>query len=482
MSQDSLKQKTIKGVTWTSIDLIVNMGFNFVIGVILARLLSPSDYGLIAMIVVFNSIGYAFLDCGFGSALVRKLDLTNDDTSTAFYFNLGAGIIIYGILWVVGPWVARFYSTPILSPLLRGEAITLVLSSGYVIQNTLLKRGLQFKKLAFVNIISNVLAGVIGIVAAYHGWGVWALVVMHIAGGVLRLMMLWVVSNWRPRGRWSRNSFRYLWGFGSKLLVSGLLDTLYVNIYPIIIGKFFSASDLGQYSRAKQYANLPSQSLTKVLQQVSYPVLSQIQSDNSRLSDLYRRMLRASAFIVFPIMIGMSVLAKPLVICLVTVKWLQCVPYLQIICFASMWYPIHAINLNLLQVKGRSDLFLRLEIIKKVLITIVVFCSVPFGIIGICIGSVCTSIICLAINTYYTGKLINVGFFRQMRDLSPTILLSLSMGVLVFFAVTPIGNNLIKLLVGFFVGISIYILLAKMFQMPELKEVISFIQRKNRKE
>lgn len=475
---DSLKKKTVKGVAWTSADLVINLGLNFVIGIILARLLAPSDYGLIAMIVVFNNIAYAFLDCGFGNALIRRPDITEDDTSTAFYFNLGAGVVLYGILWISGPWVALFYDTPILSSLLRAEAITLILSSGYAIQNTLLKRNLQFKKLAFVNVSSNVLSGIAAIIAAYCGWGVWSLVTMHITGGLLRLIMLWAVSSWRPRGQWSRNSFNYLWGFGSKLLASGLLNTIYDNIYPIIIGKFYSSSDLGQYSRAKQYSNLPSQSLTMVMQKVTYPVLSQIQSDDDRLSYSYRRMLRMSAFVVFPIMVGMSALAHPLVVALVTDKWAQCVPYLQIICFASMWYPIHAINLNLLQVKGRSDLFLRLEIIKKVIITIAIFCSVPFGIMGICIGSVCTSLFCLVINTYYTGKLINVGFVKQMMDLSPTLLLSLMMGALVYFSSYLFSNDIAKLAICIPIGIAFYLLCSWAFRLSELKETISIILKK----
>lgn len=475
---ESLKKKTVKGVAWTSLDQVMTLGFTFVIGVILARLLSPSDYGLLAMIAVFNAIAFAFINSGFGNALVRKPDLTENDNSTAFYFNIIAGVVMAGVIWLIAPWVSLFYDKPILTQLLRVEGLLLIISSFTIVQNAQLSRALNFKAKMIVNVSSQVIGGIVAIVAAYRGFGVWSLVIQHIASGFIRLILLWIISPWRPRGRWDKGSFGYLWGFGSKLLASGLLDTVYSNIYPIIIGKLFSAADLGQYSRAKGYADLPSQGLTGVLQQVTFPVLSQIQEDDARLASSYRRLLRFSVFLVFPIMIGMAALAYPLVVALVTDKWAQCVPYLQIICFSSMWYPVHAINLNLLQVKGRSDLFLRLEIIKKAIITIAIFICVPFGIMGICVGAVFTSLINLAINTYYTGKLIHVGFVRQMKDMTPTLLNSLVMGVIIYFAVMPFGNDVIKLAIGIPLGIAFYLAVARIFRMPELQEAIDIIHRK----
>lgn len=475
---ESLKKKTVKGVAWTSLDKLTSIGFGFVIGVILARLLSPSDYGLLAMIGVFNAIAFSFLDCGFGNALVRKPDLTEDDNTTAFCFNIVVGLILFGILWLIAPWVSKFYDKPILTPLLRAEASLLIVTSFRIVQGSQLTRALNFKAKMIIRVTSNVLGGVIGIIAAYKGLGVWALVAMHIASGLIGLVMLWSISPWRPRGRWSKASFSYLWGYGSKLLASGLLDTIYSNIYPIIIGKFYSAADLGQYTRAKQYAHMPAGTLTGVLQQVTFPVLSQIQEDNARLGSSYRRMLRFTVFVVFPVMLGMAVLAYPLVVTLVTDKWAECVPYLQVICIASMWYPVHAINLNLLQVKGRSDLFLRLEIIKKAIVTIAIFICVPFGIMGICIGAVCTSIICLAINTYYTGKLIHVGFLRQMMDLVPTLLNALAMGAVVYLVTMPLSSDWLKLAVGIPVGLMFYLAVAWLFRMPELKEALDILHRR----
>jgi len=475
---ESLKKKTVKGVAWTSLDQVATLGFGFVIGVILARLLSPSDYGMLAMIAVFNAIAFAFINSGFGNALIRKPDLNENDNSTAFYFNIIAGVVMAGIIWLIAPWVAIFYDKPILTQLLRVEGLLLIISSFTIVQNAQLSRALNFKAKMIINVSSQVIGGIVAIIAAYHGFGVWSLVIQHIASGIIRLIMLWIISPWRPRGRWNSSSFGYLWGYGSKLLVSGLLDTIYTNIYPIVIGKVYSPADLGQYTRAQGYASLPSQGLTSVLQQVTFPVLSQIQEDDVRLASSYRRLLRFSVFLVFPIMMVMAALARPLVISLVTDKWSQCVPYLQLICFASMWYPVHAINLNLLQVKGRSDLFLRLEIIKKAIVTIAIFICVPFGIMGICIGSVCTSIICLAINTYYTGKLINVGFLQQMQDMIPTMLSSFAMGAIVYFSTMPFNNDIIKLVIGIPLGMIVYLSIAKVFRMPELQEAINIIHHR----
>ena len=478
MAEESLKKKTVKGVAWTSLDQVMNLGFGFIIGVILARLLSPSDYGMIAMIAVFNAIAMAFVNSGFGSALIRKPDLTEDDNTTAFSFNIVVAIVMVGVLWLVAPWVAKFYDKPILASLLRAEAFLLLISSLRIVQNTQLSRALNFKALMIINVASQVIAGVIAIVAAYRGFGVWSLVIQHYVSGIIGLVLLWVISPWRPRGKWNKVSFSYLWGYGSKMLASGLLDRIYSNIYPIIIGKLFSAADLGQYTRAKGYAAIPSTGLTGVIQQVTFPVLSQIQGDDDRLRDAYRRMLRFSVFLVFPIMIGMAALAYPLVVALVTDKWVQCVPYLQVISFASMWYPVHAINLNLLQVKGRSDLFLRLEIIKKAIVTIAIFVCVPFGIIGICYGAVVTSLLCLAINTYYTGKLINVGFFRQMMDMTPTLINSLVMGAAIYLLTLPLDSNVLKLAVGIPAGMVFYLAVAWLFRLPELKEAIDIIRRR----
>lgn len=475
---ESLKKKTVKGVAWTSLDQVATLGFGFVIGVILARLLTPSDYGLLAMIAVFNAVALAFVNSSFGNALIRKPDMSENDSSTAFYFNIIVGVVMFGVIWLVAPLVSLFYDKPILTQLLRVEGLLLIISSFTIVQDAQLSRALNFKAKMIINVASQVIAGIVAIIAAYRGFGVWSLVVQHIVSGIIRMVLMWVLSSWRPRGRWDKASFGYLWGYGSKMLASALLDTVYGNIYPIVIGKFYSAADLGQYSRARSYASMPATGITNVLQQVTFPVLSRIQDDEERLEHDYRRILRFAVFIVFPVMMGMAALARPLVISMVTDKWIECVPYLQVLCFSLMWYPVHAINLNLLKVKGRSDLFLRLEIIKKTITTVVIIISVPFGIMGICIGAIFTSVFCLVVNTYYTGKFIHVGFFRQMMDMVPTLLASFAMGSVIYFAVIPFDNDIIKLAIGIPLGILVYLGIAKVFRMPELQEALDIFHRK----
>ncbi|MBR1550966.1 MAG: lipopolysaccharide biosynthesis protein [Muribaculaceae bacterium] len=474
-----LKKKTVKGVVWSTAENFSMIGINFIVGIILARLLSPSDYGLIAMITIFMAISQAFIDSGFRNALIRKPTITDADYCTAFYFNIIAAAVLYGLLFAMSPWVAVFYNKPILCDLLRVEALTIVIGSFNIVQRVRLTRSLNFKLIAIISVTSNLVSCGVGLFLAFTGYGVWSLVFMHITTNTMQMLLLWLTSPWRPRSRWSGESFRYLWGFGSKLLASGLLDKIYHNIYPIVIGKFFSAASLGQYTRAHGFADLPSSNLTGVLQKVTFPVLSKMQDDTLRLAENYRRMLRLSAFVIFPLMVGMAALARPLVLTLITDKWVESIVYLQIICFGMMWYPIHAINLNLLQVKGRSDLFLRLEIIKKVIVTIAMVIAIPFGIVAMCVGSVCTSLISLVINTYYTGRLIDVGFIMQMKDLTPTLLLSLLMGALIYaftqFVHLPDGA---LLAVGITVGAAIYLAIARITRMPEFQEAINIIHRK----
>lgn len=313
---------------------------------------------------------------------------------------------------------------------------------------------------------------------AYSGYGVWAIVWQSVIRNGLNVLLLWIFAKWLPQLQFSWQSFREMWSFGYKLLLSGLIDRIYGNIYQLIIGKVFSAQDLGNYTRAHQFAAFPSINIDGILSRVTYPILSSIQDDDVRLERVYRKYLRLSAFIVFPLMVGLSALAEPLIIYILTEKWRASIILLQIICLSMMWYPIHAINLNLLQVKGRSDLFLKLEIIKKIIGVTILCITVPIGLVAMCIGGIFSSILCLVVNTHYTGKLINVGFWVQMRDLLPTLLLSLAMGVVVLLSVWFIPSNLLKLIVGVVVGVVFYILVARFFKMEELLDLLSLVKRK----
>ena len=480
MSDQTLKQKTTKGLFWSSVERFSNQGVQFVFSIILARLLSPSDYGIIAMVTIFFAVAQSFVDSGFSNALIRKTDRVEEDLSTCFYFNIGVGIIAYIVLFLIAPLVASFYNQPILSPIIRITGLGVVLNSLCVVQQALFTIKIDFKSQAKVTLSATIISGVVGVVLAYQGYGVWALVWQGVVLSLVRMGLLWLMSKWRPTTGFSKSSFNYLFGYGSKLLASGLLDTIYNNIYPIVIGKFYTPVQLGNYSRALSFAQLPSSNITSILQRVTFPVLSTIQDDIPRLQANYRRLLKLSAFIVFPLMTGLAAVAFPMIRIILTPKWEGCSLYLQIICFALMLYPIHAINLNLLQVKGRSDLFLRLEVIKKIVGVCIMCITIPLGITAMCIGMVASSLIALFINTFYTGKLIDIGYLKQMRDLLPIFINSLLMGGVVFITIQFIMNDFFKLMVGGIMGGLYYLLSSYIFtrdEAAELKVLLNGLKR-----
>ena len=475
---DSLKNRTTKGVLWSTVERFSVQGMQFVIMIVMARLLTPHDYGLIGMLAIFLAVAQSLIDSGFSQALIRKQDRTETDNNTVFYFNIVVSALLYLIFYFSAPLVADFYDTPQLCSVMRVVCLGIIFNSLAVVQRAQLTISIDFKTQAKAASIAAAVSGIVGIVMAYHGFGVWSLVIQQLLNLGLNTGLLWLFSKWRPRLIYSWKSFHELFAFGSKLLVSGLLDTVYRNIYPLVIGKLFSASSLGHYTRAHHFAEFPSSNLTSVIQRVTYPVLCEIQNDDKRLANIYRRFLKLSAFVIFPLMIGLSSVACPFVNFILGSQWEFCGQLLQIICFSMMWYPIHAINLNLLQVKGRSDLFLRLEIIKKILGVSVLCATAPFGLVVMCYGQIFNSLVALAINTYYTGKLINVGFLRQMRDLFPTMLLCLVMFALILLANSFIGTDVLKLCTGIAIGILFYSLSSHMFHFSELEELLSLVRKK----
>ena len=475
---DSLKSKTVKGVVWSSIERFSTQGVQFLIMIIMARLLTPKDYGLIGMLAIFLAVAQSLIDSGFSQALIRKQDRTDVDNSTVFYFNIVVSSALYLILFIAAPFVADFYNQPELTSVMRVVCLGVILNSLAVVQRALLTVRIDFKTQAKASLSAAVISGCIGIVLAYCGFGVWSLVVQQLLNLSVNTLLLWIFSKWRPIAVFSWKSFHELFAFGSKLLASGLLDTMYRNIYPIVIGKLFSASSLGHYTRAHQFSEFPSSNVTGIIQRVTYPILCGIQDETERLEAVYRKFLKLSAFIIFPLMIGMSAVARPFIDIVLGKQWGFCGQLLQIICFAMMWYPIHAINLNLLQVKGRSDLFLRLEIIKKILGITVLCITAPFGLVVMCYGQIFNSIVALVINTYYTGKLINVGFIRQMKDLLPTILLSLTMFGAILLVNGFIEANIYRLIIGVLVGVIVYASGSYIFKFKELQTLFSLIRRK----
>lgn len=471
INKDNLKQKTAIGVFWNFFQNIASSGLSFLIMLVLARILSPDDYGVIGIIVAFIAVADVFVDSGFASALIQKKNRTQVDLSTVFYYNVLASIFIYFFLFISAPYIADFYDIPILKLLLRVLSLKIFISSFSSIQYTLLRIQLNFKTLARINIFATLLSGIVGIIMALLNCGVWALVGLSMTLAIVNCFQFWCYSKWRPSRVFSVSSFKSLFTYGSNLLVSSLIETIYNNIYTVVIGKLFSASSLGHYSRANHFAAFPSTNFSIVLGRVTFPALSQIQDDDERLRASYLKLLKMSSFIVFPLMTGLAGVAIPFVTIVIGEKWLFCAQLLQIICFSMMWYPIHSINLNLLKVKARSDLFLKLEIIKKLLGISILVISVPFGIVTMCYFSILSSLISLIINTYYSGKLINLGFLKQMRTMLPTFGASFTMFVVVLLVQEVFQNTNMKFAFGVLSGSLTYVAITRLLKFEEWKEV-----------
>ncbi|WP_199898572.1 lipopolysaccharide biosynthesis protein [Prolixibacter bellariivorans] len=372
----TLKHKTVNGLFWSFIDTFANQGVQFVVGIVLARILSPKEFGLIGMLTIFIAISQSLIDSGFTQALIRKKNCTDADYSTVFYFNLAVSFLTYAILLTFSGAIGSFFKEPLLKPLIQVLGIGLILNSFGIIQRAILTKTINFKLQTKISLIASSGSGIIAVTMALNGFGVWSLIALTLSRFGLTSIFLWIWAKWKPRAVFSKKSFNELFGFGSKLLLSGIIDTAYRNIYYLIIGKYFSAVELGYYTRADQFNSLPSQNITGVIQRVTYPVLANIQDDIPRLRANYRKLIRSTMLITFVLMLGMAATAKPMILTLIGEKWSPAIIYLQMLCFVGMFYPLHALNLNMLQVQGRSDLFLKLEIIKKIL-------AIPTIIIGV---------------------------------------------------------------------------------------------------
>ena len=478
-SKNNLKQQTKKGLYWSFFNQFSNYGMQFCVGIVMARLLSPSDYGITALPGVFLAIAAVFQDSGMAGALIRKPEIEEKDYSTLFLYSIGMGILMYAALFFASPYIASYFETPVLTPLVRVTALTFLWGPITTVQYVILKRKLDFKTPTKISIATKIFSAIVGITMAYMGYGLWALVISGVLSGFLNLILIVWAVRWYPRTGWSNESFKYLWGYGNKMLASSLLETAYSNITPLFVAKYYSPADLGVYNRARNYAIMPSQNVTGVIQNVTFPVLSKMQDDDESLARNYRRMLKTTAFVVFPLMMILAGLARPLIITMITAKWEACIILLQLLCFSLMWYPIHSINLNLLQVKGRTDLFFRLEVIKKIIGLSILVVTLPLGLVVFCIGGIISSLVCLAVNTYYTGKLINVGYLKQMRDLFPTLLLSLVLFGVILALNQFISSYLLQILVGGTIGSLVYLGGAFLFKFDELNDVKYMLKRKS---
>jgi teichuronic acid exporter len=469
---DSLKSTTLRAVSWTFLEAVGVRGTQFIVGIVLARLLLPEQFGLIGMLTVFMAVAQSLLDSGFGAALIQKRDVTHVDTCSIFYFNIVVGFVAAGLLCLAAPWIAAFYGQPILAPLTRAMSAIIVINSLALVQNTILTKELNFRAMTKITLAGSLLSGGVGIASAVAGLGVWSLVIQQLSNASLRTLFLWLVSPWRPAWLFSRQSLRGMFGFGSRVMASGLLNTIFANIYWLIIGKLFSATDLGYFTRAQKMQELPAQTLSWMVGRVTFPVFSSIQDDRARIKRGLRRVLTSLAFVSFPITIGILVTARPLVIVLLTEKWAPCVPYLRLLCLAGLLFPMNWFNANVLFAIGRSDLCFRLEVIKKALTVISIAILWRWGIEALIWGQIVISILSYGLNSYYNGVLIGYPTWEQARDLAPYALPTVVMGLGVYLVGhIPLPSEWLLLLIQMLTGVVLCLGFARLLRLPEFLEM-----------
>ena len=475
---NNIKDKALSGIAWTSLERLVQQIVQFVIGILIARVLAPEDYGVIGMTAIFFAVAQTLIDSGFGSALIQKQNRTETDYSTCFYFNALLGIVLYVFLYFSAPSIAAFYHTPILCDVMRMLGLTLIVNSLMIAQMAKLTAEMRFRVMSVITILTQVLTGVIGLLMAYSGYGVWALVCQQVGGTVCQLLLLECYMRWVPSPVFSMSSFRHMFSFGSKILCSGMINTIYDNLYTLVIGRTFSAQQVGFYNRGNQFATLPSNLLLSVVMKVAYPLMAAVQEDRERLRTAYIRFLSLPLCILYPVLSGMIALAKPMVLVLLGEKWLPAVPLLQILCLGAFFDPLTHINLNILYVKGRTDLVLKLELIKKPIAFLLLFVSLPFGIYWLCLSRSVYGLIAYCFNCHYTASFIDYGFWKQVGSNSSVVVRSAVMGAVCYGCTLIAISPLAQLIVAVIVGVVLYFLLAIITKDDTLSVLISIIKEK----
>ena len=444
MQQETLKNKTIKGVGWSAADALLGQGVTFIVGLVLARLLSPDEYGLIGICLIFTTVLNGIVDSGFSNALIRKKEVTDEDYNTMFMTNMAISIVLYVLLFISAPLVSDFFHRIELTALVRVTGLILFLNALSITQVTILTKNIDFKTKTKASLVSAIISGVIGIAMAFMGYGVWSLVAQQLSKQLLYTLCLWVLNKWWPKFTFYNDSFKYMWGFGWKLLVSGILNNVWNQLYQVVIGRCYTSSTLGHYTRANECASIFSSNLTTIIQRVTFPVLSELQDDKKKLLVSYRKLIKVSMFVTVICMFALGAMAEPMIYSFIGPQWHQAATFLPFICITMSLYPLHAINLNMLQVQGRSDLFLYLEIVKKIITLIPIFIGAFVGVYWMLCASIFTGFIAFLLNSWFTGKFLNYSSWQQLKDVLPSYLIALFIGFIVYLLkFLPLSYNLI---------------------------------------
>ena len=459
----SLTSKSLFATIWTLIDVFFNKAIYFIATLILARLLGPKDFGIISMIMVFFTIGTTLIDSGLSISIIRTNSISQKEYSTIFYLNLGLSFLAYVIIFLSAPLISNFYNQEILIQLIRVYCLGFIITSLRMVHQSILIKEMDFKKITLLNIPGNFIGLCVGVFLAINNYGVWSIVGLFLSTQITATITYWIFYNWRPSIVFSTDCMKTHWKFGYKLMISAQINTIFENIYNILIGKFYSVQTLGYYERAYTLNNYPISILSLIISKVSLPLFSQILDDKEKLGEVYKKILLMAFYITAPIMLGALVLAKPLFELVLGKQWLQAVPLFQILCLSYMLYPIHSLNINILTAFGKSSLFLKLEIYKKIVLVILVVIGVNFGIYGLVWSSVLSSIISLFINTYYSGHLISYTIINQLKDLLPTLIMSMIMASITYLLNYKLTDYalILQLFVPGFIGFLTYIFMSK---------------------
>ncbi|MGL4864549.1 MAG: lipopolysaccharide biosynthesis protein [Cetobacterium sp.] len=463
--QNNLKSKVLSSLIWKLLERGGTQGIQFIIQIVLARLLTPDDYGIIAIIMIFIALANVFVQSGFSIALIQKKNIDEKDLSSVFYISLIIAGILYSVLYYTAPLISSFYKNLELIKILRILSLTLFLGAFNSIQNTIIAKTMEFKKQFLSSLIAAIISGVVGLLLAYKHFGVWALIYQQLSNQLLICIVLFIVVKWRPKLIFSFYRIKELFEFGSKLLISSILDTIYMNITSLVIGKFYTPAMLGFYNRGNQFPQLIVSNFNGSIQAVMFPALSAEQDNRDRLKSIVRRSIVTSSYIIFPLMIGLIVIAEPMVKLLLTDKWLPCVPYLRVFCLSYALWPIHTANLQAINAIGRSDIFLKLEIIKKILGVTILVISLKYGVYAIALGTLISGIFSSIINGYPNKKLLNYSYLEQVKDIIPSLLISMLMGGFVYNIVLLNFSNLFTIIIQITLGVLFYLLLSYLFRL-----------------
>ena len=480
----TLKQKAISGVFWTTIQGLSVKLIQFIVVIIISRILTPKDFGLIGMLYIFVALGNLIIDAGFGQSLIRKKNISDIDYNSIFLMNILFGIIIYILLFFIAPYISLFFDTPELENLSRILFLIFPINSFAVVHNAILSREIKFKTLAKISLISVVLSGIISIFLAFENFGVWALVYQTLLFSLFNSILLWIFNrNWRPSFIISIKPIREMLSFSLNLFFTNIIIVLFNNIYTLIIGKQFSPIQVGYYNQAKKFEEIPVGTLTAIIQKVSYPILSQLQDNNELLKNGYRKIIIQTIYLAFPLMLGLIAISKNVIVLLLTDKWLPAVPLFTILCFHGALFPLHSINVNILKVKGNGKMLLRLEIIRRLLVISAIIVTIRYNVITLLFGHVVASIISVIINMYYCGKEINFSLFEQIMDIIPYFFLASFTAFIIYLIgfFLNIGNIFIILMIQILLGLFIYIFISYFFKLRAFTEMYNILLKRNDK-